>query len=95
MKTVGRVAVIEVGDDGPGFAPDLLPHVFERFHGDRGHGSAGAGLGLAIVRHIVEAHGGSAEAANRPGGGAVVRLRLPLPASGPQRAKTPGPGSDA
>jgi two-component system OmpR family sensor kinase len=79
VKTVGRVAVIEVGDDGPGFAPDLLPQVFERFHGDRGDGSAGAGLGLAIVRHVVEAHGGSAQAANRPEGGAVVRLRLPLP----------------
>jgi two-component system OmpR family sensor kinase len=71
---------IEVRDDGPGFPADFLPHAFERFrrpdHG-RARGDGGAGLGLAIVRAIVAAHGGTATAGNRPSGGAVIRLHLP------------------
>ncbi len=71
---------ISVTDSGPGFPADFLPHAFERFHRadtarTREHG--GAGLGLAIVKAIAEGHGGRAEAANRPDGGAVVRLLLP------------------
>jgi signal transduction histidine kinase len=71
---------ISVADSGPGFPPDFLPHAFERFHRadtarTRQHG--GAGLGLAIVKAIAQGHGGRAEAANRPDGGAVVRLLLP------------------
>jgi two-component system, OmpR family, sensor kinase len=71
---------IEVRDDGPGFPADFLPHAFERFRrpdSGRSRDDGGAGLGLAIVRAIVAAHGGVATAANRPGRGAVVRLRLP------------------
>jgi two-component system, OmpR family, sensor kinase len=71
---------IEVRDDGPGFPPGFLPHAFERFRrpdSGRSRDDGGAGLGLAIVRAIVAAHGGVATASNRPGGGAVVRLRLP------------------
>jgi two-component system, OmpR family, sensor kinase len=71
---------IEVRDDGPGFPVGFLPHAFERFarpDDGRSRGDGGAGLGLAIVRAIVAAHGGAATADNRPGGGAVVRLRLP------------------
>jgi signal transduction histidine kinase len=71
---------ISVSDSGPGFPPEFLPHAFERFHRadtarTRQHG--GAGLGLAIVKAIAEGHGGRAEAANRPQGGATVRLLLP------------------
>jgi signal transduction histidine kinase len=71
---------VAVTDSGPGFPADFLPHAFERFHRadtarTREHG--GAGLGLAIVEAIAQGHGGRAEAANRPGGGAVVRLLLP------------------
>jgi len=73
----GRDAVIEVADNGPGFAPDLLPRVFERFRTGDGDRRNGSGLGLAIVRSIVEAHGGKTEAVNRSEGGAVIRLRLP------------------
>jgi signal transduction histidine kinase len=74
------VVVVDVVDDGPGFPPELLPHAFERFRRadttrTRSHG--GAGLGLAIVDAIARGHHGHAEAANRPGGGAVVRLVLP------------------
>jgi signal transduction histidine kinase len=78
----GREAVVEVADDGPGFAPELLPYVFERFRrGDAGADADGSGLGLAIVRSIVEAHDGRAEALNSPSGGATIRLHLPRPSA--------------
>lgn len=76
----GTVLVIEVCDAGPGFPADFLPHAFERFRRpDRGRARSdgGAGLGLAIVHAIALAHGGRASAANRPAGGAAVRLALP------------------
>jgi signal transduction histidine kinase/ActR/RegA family two-component response regulator len=72
---------IEVSDTGIGIAPDFLPHVFERFRqaepsSTRVHG--GLGLGLSIVRHIVEAHGGTVEAtSDGPGRGATFRVLLP------------------
>jgi signal transduction histidine kinase len=66
---------VEVIDDGPGFADDLLVHAFDRFRSDT---AGGVGLGMAIVRRIVELHGGTADIRNRPEGGAVVRLRLPI-----------------
>jgi two-component system, OmpR family, sensor kinase len=74
------VVVVDVIDDGPGFPPELLPHAFERFRRadpTRTRSRGGAGLGLAIVDAIARGHHGHAEAANRPGGGAVVRLVLP------------------
>jgi len=76
-----RVVAIEVRDHGPGFPPGFLPHAFERFQrADRARSRAdgGAGLGLAIVASIVRAHGGTAIAANHPGGGARVQIELPL-----------------
>ena len=71
---------VTVSDAGPGFPTAFLPHAFERFRRAdparaRQHG--GAGLGLAIAEAIAHGHGGRAEAANRPRGGAVVRLILP------------------
>jgi two-component system, OmpR family, sensor histidine kinase MprB len=81
----GRVVV---RDHGPGFEQNDLPHVFDRFYRARGARSLpGSGLGLAIVRQAAEAHGGDVEAANAPGGGAVVRasfgpvVRTPAEAS--------------
>jgi two-component system OmpR family sensor kinase len=71
---------VSVSDSGPGFPPEFLPHACERFHradSARARQHGGAGLGLAIVKAIAEGHGGHAEAANRPDGGAVVRLLLP------------------
>ena len=69
---------LHVRDEGPGFPPDFLAHAFERFTLPApGHDGAGAGLGLSIVRMIAEAHGGSAQAANAPGGGADVWLAVP------------------
>jgi two-component system sensor histidine kinase KdpD len=69
----------QVADRGPGLAPGEEQRVFEKFYrGPAGMRQPGVGLGLAICRGIVEAHGGRIEAANRPGGGAVFTVRLPL-----------------
>jgi two-component system, OmpR family, sensor kinase len=73
--------VIEVADRGPGIPADELERVFERFFRadpSRARASGGSGLGLSIVASILEAHGGRVEAENRPDGGAVFRLVLPL-----------------
>ncbi len=70
-----RQAVVEIADDGPGFDPGIIDHVFERFR--RGDRSGSVGLGMAIARTIVELHGGTVQAANRGEGGAVVTITLP------------------
>jgi signal transduction histidine kinase len=70
-------ARLEVLDDGPGFDPALLPHAFDRFRAGPDEEASGAGLGLAIVAAIAQAHGGSVEAENRMSGGARVRLLVP------------------
>ncbi len=79
MRRGEACAVIEVLDEGPGFPAEFLDQAFDRFtRGDAARGrGGGAGLGLAIVRTVAEAHGGIAEAANRPEGGAVVTIRIP------------------
>ncbi len=59
---------IEISDNGPGFDPAVIEHVFERFR--RGDRSGGVGLGMAIARTIVELHGGTCEATNRTRGDA-------------------------
>ena len=74
---------IEVKDSGPGIDAEFLPHVFERFRqadGSTTRTHGGLGLGLAIVRHLVELHGGVIGAENRTSeSGAVFIVRLPLP----------------
>jgi two-component system, OmpR family, sensor kinase len=92
--TDGR-AVIEVRDHGPGLAQDVGERVFDRFWRDgagRTRGRGGAGLGLAIVREIVEAHHGTVTAANHPEGGAVFTVTLPGAFSADSQA-IPGIGS--
>lgn len=72
-----EVLEVSVADRGPGLAPEDLGRVFEKFY--RANAAAGgAGLGLAICKAVVEAHGGTICAENRPGGGASFRLTLPL-----------------
>jgi two-component system, OmpR family, sensor kinase len=69
---------IDVSDSGPGFPPDLQPSAFERFaRGAEARSHGGAGLGLAIVRAIAEAHGGTATIVDSPAGSTTVRLRMP------------------
>jgi two-component system phosphate regulon sensor histidine kinase PhoR len=75
-----QACTITVADSGPGIPPDDLTRVFERFYRvDKSRSRpGGTGLGLAIVKHLVELHGGEVSAANRPEGGAVFTIRLPL-----------------
>ena len=76
----GPQAVFRVSDTGPGIAPGDLPHIFDRlYRGDQSRSERGLGLGLALARAIVEAHGGSICAESGPGG-AVFLVRLPRPA---------------
>ncbi len=69
---------VRVSDRGPGIDGDDLPRIFDRFYrSDAARALPGSGLGLAIVRDMAVAHGGSATAANRDGGGAVIGFTLP------------------
>jgi len=71
---IGPKAVIRVMDDGPGFEPGALPHVFERFY----RGKSGlTGIGLSIVKSIVEQHNGTASAENNKNDGAVLTITIP------------------
>ena len=75
---------IVVRDRGPGFPPGEETRVFEKFHQARPESAqSGFGLGLAISKAIVEAHGGTISAANASGGGAEFRFSLPLPVREP------------
>ena len=82
LECVDSHVEIVVSDTGMGIRPDFLPYVFERFRqaeGSTTRKTGGLGLGLAIVRHIVELHGGTVEASSAgEGEGATFRVRLPL-----------------
>jgi len=85
-------AVLRVSDEGAGIAPELLPSVFDLFvQGERdlGRGTGGLGVGLNLVRRLVELHAGRVEAASPgPGRGSVFTVRLPALAEAPEE---PGP----
>jgi signal transduction histidine kinase len=68
----GKVA-LEVRDNGPGIPPELLPRIFEPHFSTR---STGTGLGLPIVRRIVESWGGTVSAESEPGRGTIVTVRM-------------------
>lgn len=77
LDTDGQVE-FHVRDSGRGFSPSFVSRAFERFsREDEGRSGSGSGLGLAIVEAIAHAHGGSAGAENRPGGGSDVWLAVP------------------
>jgi len=70
--------VVEVADTGPGIPPEDLPHIWEElYRSPRARTVAGSGLGLALVRAVVEAHGGSVVAESRLGRGTLMRVQLP------------------
>jgi signal transduction histidine kinase len=81
LERSDSLAEVRIEDSGPGVPPEFLPHIFERFSqadgsSTRKHG--GLGLGLAIVRHLVEIHGGTVSATNREAeSGAILTVRLP------------------
>jgi signal transduction histidine kinase len=81
-RVEGREAVVEVQDNGSGIAPELLPQVFEMFaqgQGANGTGVGGLGIGLWLVRKLVELHHGSIEANSAGvGRGSTFTVRLPL-----------------
>ena len=90
----GKV-LVEILDRGPGIAPGEEERIFEKFfRGERGRSGHGAGLGLAVARAIVEAHGGRIWAGNRPGGGAAFRFTLPIGGQPPAFASS-GDGAAA
>jgi PAS domain S-box-containing protein len=94
LERAGSHARLTVRDTGRGISPELLPHIFDRFRQDertRRHG--GLGLGLAIVRHIVELHEGSVRAcSDGEGRGATLIVELPLPADEVRTAPKPAAG---
>jgi len=80
----GGTVRITVRDSGPGIPAEHLPHIFDRFYKvqasrSAGENPTGSGLGLSIVKAIVEQHGGTVSASNHPGGGAVFDVVLPAP----------------
>ena len=81
VDSSGGWARLAVSDDGPGIAPDDLPHVFERLYVSRHRPrrqEVGSGLGLAIVRELVTAMGGTVQASGADSGGACLSVLLPL-----------------
>lgn len=78
VRAEPEMAVAEVRDTGPGIPPADLPHVFDRFwRGTAARSVPGSGLGLAVVRELVTAHGGTVQAVSLPSGGSVFTVRLP------------------
>jgi signal transduction histidine kinase/DNA-binding NarL/FixJ family response regulator len=75
----GRVALLSVADSGKGMASDELPKIFERLYRvDQSENHGGSGLGLYLVKKIVDFHGGEVAVESEPGKGSVFTLRLPL-----------------
>lgn len=76
LSLQGNTAELAIQDSGPGFPPEITSHAFERYV--KGKHSTGHGLGLAFVDAVAQAHGGAVTVGNRAGGGALIRLSLPV-----------------
>jgi signal transduction histidine kinase len=92
-------AVLACSDTGVGIEPDFLPHVFERFRqadSSAGRRHSGLGLGLSIVKSLIELHGGRIEARSEgPGRGSTFLVELPLMTTGPLQSPPSGPTDDS
>jgi PAS domain S-box-containing protein len=90
----GGDAIVRVRDNGLGVPEEMLPHIFDlfaQFHSRAAQAEGGLGIGLALVRSLVELHGGSIEAYSAgPGQGSEFVTRLPLDAKPPSTAEPPG-----
>jgi two-component system sensor histidine kinase BaeS len=76
----GAMLRVAIADEGPGIAPEHLPHIFDRFYradDDRSRGTGGMGLGLSIAKAFVQAHGGTIEAESELGHGTRFIVRVP------------------
>jgi signal transduction histidine kinase len=80
IRAAGRDGMVEfaVRDTGPGIAPEDLPHIFDRFWQAKKTARAGVGLGLAIAKGIIEAHGGAVQVESEPGRGSRFTFTLPV-----------------
>ena len=79
IEVTVREGEVRVRDHGPGIADADLPYVFDRFYrAPAARGLPGSGLGLAIVRQVAESHGGTVAAERANGGGASMKLKLPV-----------------
>jgi two-component system, OmpR family, phosphate regulon sensor histidine kinase PhoR len=81
VRSNGREAIVCVRDDGQGVPLSDQPHLFERFYRvskDRSRDAGGSGLGLSIVKHTIQAHGGSVALQSSPGAGATFTINLPF-----------------
>jgi signal transduction histidine kinase len=85
LRREGGEAILAVADDGPGIAPEDLDRIFERYYrpaqGD-GRRNPGSGLGLPIVKALVELHGGRVWVESTPGQGSIFSVALPVAAAG-------------
>ena len=73
------LVILDISDNGVGIAKNDLPHVFERFYKvDRARSGGGTGMGLAIAKHVIEAHGGNIWVQSEEGKGSTFSLSLPL-----------------
>jgi two-component system phosphate regulon sensor histidine kinase PhoR len=80
-ESTGRRLKIDVGDTGIGIPPELLPRIFEKFYRAKSEATnivEGTGLGLPLVKRIVERHGGDVSVTSEPGKGSVFSVLLPL-----------------
>ncbi len=81
VRAVDRDLTLDVEDRGPGIDPDDARRIFERFYRGRranSSGARGSGIGLALVKHIAQAHGGDVSVIARAGGGTIFRVRIPI-----------------
>ncbi|MGE5198484.1 MAG: sensor histidine kinase [Rhodospirillaceae bacterium] len=78
VRSAGSRAQVRVSDTGPGIRPDELPHIWDRlFRGDTSRAERGLGLGLSLVKAVVEAHGGTVEVESEVGRGSTFTISLP------------------